>query len=144
MTTATQRLAEIGRRRAAGEAVGVASICSAHPMVIEAALHSLAISFSTASIPFSTTTPPPWTRDNLPRADSRQGRIARRLVDWFSGIRLGQFDRNERRSEQREFLVDAKSRQSRNGESVVNWRHRIAAASTRSPFTREGQRRTAI
>jgi D-tagatose-1,6-bisphosphate aldolase subunit GatZ/KbaZ len=38
MTTATQRLAEIGRRRAANEAVGVTSICSAHPMVIEAAL----------------------------------------------------------------------------------------------------------
>ncbi len=38
MMTATQRLAEIGRRRAAGEAVGVTSICSAHPMVIEAAL----------------------------------------------------------------------------------------------------------
>ena len=71
-------------------------------------------------------------------------RIARRLVDWFSEIRLGQFDRNERRSEQREFLVDAKSRQSRNGEIVVNWRHRIAAASARSSFTREGQRRVAI
>jgi D-tagatose-bisphosphate aldolase class II non-catalytic subunit len=38
MTTATQRLAEIGRRRAACEAVGVTSVCSAHPMVIEAAL----------------------------------------------------------------------------------------------------------
>jgi D-tagatose-bisphosphate aldolase class II non-catalytic subunit len=38
MTTATQRLAEIGRRRAASGAVGVMSICSAHPMVIEAAL----------------------------------------------------------------------------------------------------------
>jgi len=38
MTTATQRLAEIGRRRAAGGAVGVASVCSAHPLVIEAAL----------------------------------------------------------------------------------------------------------
>ena len=38
MTTATQRVAEIGRRRAAGEAVGVTSVCSAHPLVIEAAL----------------------------------------------------------------------------------------------------------
>ena len=38
MTTATQRLAEFGRRRAASGAVGVASICSAHPLVIEAAL----------------------------------------------------------------------------------------------------------
>jgi D-tagatose-1,6-bisphosphate aldolase subunit GatZ/KbaZ len=38
MTTATQRLAEIGRRRAAGEVVGVTSVCSAHPLVIEAAL----------------------------------------------------------------------------------------------------------
>jgi D-tagatose-1,6-bisphosphate aldolase subunit GatZ/KbaZ len=38
MTTATQRLAEIGHRRAAGAAVGVMSICSAHPVVIEATL----------------------------------------------------------------------------------------------------------
>ena len=38
MTTAKQRLAEIGRRRAAGETIGVTSVCSAHPLVIEAAL----------------------------------------------------------------------------------------------------------
>jgi D-tagatose-1,6-bisphosphate aldolase subunit GatZ/KbaZ len=38
MATATQRLEDIGRRHAAGEAVGVMSICSAHPAVIEAAL----------------------------------------------------------------------------------------------------------
>jgi hypothetical protein len=199
MTTAKRRLAEIGRRGAAGEVVVITSIWSAHPVVIEAALRhgqrrsadvlieamcnqvnqdggytgmtpavfrvfvaevasgarttasqrapfrrSLAISLSTASISFSTTTRSPWTPDNLRRAASRQGRIAHRLVDWFSGIRLGQFDRNERRSKEREFLVDAKSRQSRNGENVVKRRHQIAAASTRSSFTREGQRRIAI
>ena len=38
MKSPTQRLAEIGCRRAANEAVGITSICSAHPVVIEAAL----------------------------------------------------------------------------------------------------------
>ncbi|RWE31122.1 MAG: tagatose-bisphosphate aldolase, partial [Mesorhizobium sp.] len=38
MSQATDRLAAIARRRAAGERAGIASICSAHPLVIEAAL----------------------------------------------------------------------------------------------------------
>ncbi|TGV13977.1 D-tagatose-bisphosphate aldolase, class II, non-catalytic subunit [Mesorhizobium sp. M8A.F.Ca.ET.173.01.1.1] len=38
MSQATDRLAAIAKRRAAGERAGIASICSAHPLVIEAAL----------------------------------------------------------------------------------------------------------
>lgn len=38
MSQATDRLAAIATRRAAGERRGIASICSAHPLVIEAAL----------------------------------------------------------------------------------------------------------
>ncbi|MEI9422879.1 D-tagatose-bisphosphate aldolase, class II, non-catalytic subunit [Mesorhizobium sp. Cs1299R1N1] len=38
MSQATDRLAAIASRRAAGERCGIASICSAHPLVIEAAL----------------------------------------------------------------------------------------------------------
>ncbi|SCM77049.1 D-tagatose 1,6-bisphosphate aldolase 2, subunit [uncultured Pleomorphomonas sp.] len=38
MTGATQRLSAIAARRAAGEIVGITSVCSAHPLVIEAAL----------------------------------------------------------------------------------------------------------
>jgi len=38
MSQATDRLAIIATRRAAGERSGIASICSAHPLVIEAAL----------------------------------------------------------------------------------------------------------
>jgi D-tagatose-bisphosphate aldolase class II non-catalytic subunit len=38
MSQATDRLAAIAARRAAGERCGIASICSAHPLVIEAAL----------------------------------------------------------------------------------------------------------
>ncbi|MBZ9864793.1 D-tagatose-bisphosphate aldolase, class II, non-catalytic subunit [Mesorhizobium sp. CA15] len=38
MNCATERLAAIGARRAAGSRGGIASICSAHPLVIEAAL----------------------------------------------------------------------------------------------------------
>ncbi|MBZ9797372.1 D-tagatose-bisphosphate aldolase, class II, non-catalytic subunit [Mesorhizobium sp. ES1-4] len=38
MSRATERLASIALRRAAGERRGIASICSAHPLVIEAAL----------------------------------------------------------------------------------------------------------
>ncbi|MEF2071641.1 D-tagatose-bisphosphate aldolase, class II, non-catalytic subunit [Consotaella aegiceratis] len=38
MTTATERLAAIAQRRTAGERTGITSVCSAHPLVIEAAL----------------------------------------------------------------------------------------------------------
>ena len=38
MTNATERFAAIARRYAAGEATGICSVCSAHPLVIEAAL----------------------------------------------------------------------------------------------------------
>ncbi|RUX02813.1 MULTISPECIES: D-tagatose-bisphosphate aldolase, class II, non-catalytic subunit [unclassified Mesorhizobium] len=38
MSQATDRLAAIAKRRTAGERAGIASICSAHPLVIEAAL----------------------------------------------------------------------------------------------------------
>ncbi|MER8571001.1 D-tagatose-bisphosphate aldolase, class II, non-catalytic subunit [Mesorhizobium sp. M1409] len=38
MSQATDRLAAIATRRAAGERRGIASVCSAHPLVIEAAL----------------------------------------------------------------------------------------------------------
>ena len=38
MSCATKRLAAIGTRRAAGGKGGIASICSAHPLVIEAAI----------------------------------------------------------------------------------------------------------
>ncbi|TPL84810.1 D-tagatose-bisphosphate aldolase, class II, non-catalytic subunit [Mesorhizobium sp. B2-3-14] len=38
MSQATDRLAGIATRRAAGERCGIASICSAHPLVVEAAL----------------------------------------------------------------------------------------------------------
>ncbi|AZO65904.1 MAG: D-tagatose-bisphosphate aldolase, class II, non-catalytic subunit [Mesorhizobium sp.] len=38
MSAATQRFANIAARRAAGEKSGIASVCSAHPLVIEAAL----------------------------------------------------------------------------------------------------------
>ena len=39
MTTATHRLATMAARRAGGEKPGITSVCSAHPLVIEAALH---------------------------------------------------------------------------------------------------------
>ncbi|TIP97364.1 MAG: tagatose-bisphosphate aldolase, partial [Mesorhizobium sp.] len=43
MSDATRRFANIAARRAAGEKSGIASVCSAHPLVIEAALrHGLA------------------------------------------------------------------------------------------------------
>lgn len=38
MTTATERFARIADRYAAGEAAGICSVCSAHPLVVEAAL----------------------------------------------------------------------------------------------------------
>ena len=38
MTDATQRLSTIATRRVAGESCGITSVCSAHPLVIEAAL----------------------------------------------------------------------------------------------------------
>ena len=38
MRVATQRFASIAERRAAGEKDGIASVCSAHPLVIEATL----------------------------------------------------------------------------------------------------------
>lgn len=38
MTTATERFARIADRYVAGEAAGICSVCSAHPLVIEAAL----------------------------------------------------------------------------------------------------------
>ncbi|TJW87069.1 MAG: tagatose-bisphosphate aldolase, partial [Mesorhizobium sp.] len=38
MSDATHRFANIAARRAAGEKIGIASVCSAHPLVIEAAL----------------------------------------------------------------------------------------------------------
>ncbi|ALN75409.1 D-tagatose-bisphosphate aldolase, class II, non-catalytic subunit [Aureimonas sp. AU20] len=42
-TTASERFAAIAQRFAAGEAAGICSVCSAHPLVIEAALrHGLA------------------------------------------------------------------------------------------------------